>query len=146
MACGERGFEVEVRLQGEVDVGREAAVETLEATLRENLPPLLAAVRDSGHPVVWACDPMHGNTYTAPNGRKTRHFDDICREVEGFFGAHSQVGTWAGGIHIELTGEDRYRITMAVAGFGESDLELEEGKPVARSRGGTLSSNLRSNQ
>ena len=71
----------------------------------ERLPPLLRAVQESGHPVVWACDPMHGNTYTSGE-RKTRHFDDICREIEGFFVAHRAVGTWPGGIHLELTGED----------------------------------------
>jgi 3-deoxy-7-phosphoheptulonate synthase len=69
------------------------------------LPPLLQAVTDAGHPVVWACDPMHGNTYTA-NGRKTRHFDVILRELTGFFAAHHDAGTWPGGLHIELTGED----------------------------------------
>ncbi len=52
------------------------------------LPPLLRAVRDAGHPVVWACDPMHGNTFTAPSGRKTRHFDAVLSEIAGFFAAH----------------------------------------------------------
>ncbi|MEL6985520.1 MAG: 3-deoxy-7-phosphoheptulonate synthase class II, partial [Actinomycetota bacterium] len=75
-------------------------------TVTENLPPLLTAVRDSGHPVVWACDPMHGNTFTSETGHKTRHFDDVLAEVTGFFAAHRQAGTWAGGIHVELTGED----------------------------------------
>jgi 3-deoxy-7-phosphoheptulonate synthase len=69
------------------------------------LPPLLQAVTDAGHPVVWACDPMHGNTFTS-NGRKTRHFDEILRELTGFFAAHRDAGTWPGGIHVELTGED----------------------------------------
>jgi 3-deoxy-7-phosphoheptulonate synthase len=72
----------------------------------ELLPPLLEAVRDSGHPVVWACDPMHANTFTAPSGRKTRHFDAVLGEITGFFDAHAQVGTWPGGVHIELTGDD----------------------------------------
>ena len=72
----------------------------------EGLPPLLEAVRDAGHPVVWACDPMHGNTFTSESGRKTRHFEDVLREVSGFFDAHHQVGTWPGGIHVELTGEN----------------------------------------
>jgi 3-deoxy-7-phosphoheptulonate synthase len=72
----------------------------------ERLAPLLAAVRDAGHPVVWACDPMHGNTYTAPSGQKTRHFDAVMRELEGFFVAHRAVGTWPGGVHIELTGDN----------------------------------------
>jgi 3-deoxy-7-phosphoheptulonate synthase len=71
----------------------------------EHLPPLLRAVSGEGHPVVWACDPMHGNTFTA-NGRKTRHFDVILRELTGFFAAHHDAGTWPGGLHIELTGED----------------------------------------
>jgi 3-deoxy-7-phosphoheptulonate synthase len=70
------------------------------------LPPLLAAVRDAGHPVVWACDPMHGNTFTSDTGRKTRHFDDVMTEIAGFFAAHWAEGTWPGGVHIELTGED----------------------------------------
>jgi 3-deoxy-7-phosphoheptulonate synthase len=70
------------------------------------LPPLLAAVRDAGHPVVWACDPMHGNTFTSDTGRKTRHFDDVLAEIAGFFAAHWAEGTWPGGVHIELTGDD----------------------------------------
>lgn len=72
----------------------------------ECLTPLLEAVRDAGHPVVWACDPMHGNTFTAESGYKTRHFDDVLAEVSGFFAAHAAVGTWPGGIHVELTGDD----------------------------------------
>jgi 3-deoxy-7-phosphoheptulonate synthase len=77
------------------------------------LPPLLAAVRDAGHPVVWACDPMHGNTYTAEGGHKTRHFDQVLEEIGGFFAAHRQEGTWAGGIHVELTGDS---VTECVGG------------------------------
>ena len=69
------------------------------------LPPLLDAVQRSGHPVVWVCDPMHGNTFTE-KGRKTRHFDDILAELRGFFAAHRGAGTWPGGVHIELTGDD----------------------------------------
>jgi 3-deoxy-7-phosphoheptulonate synthase len=72
----------------------------------DSLRPLLAAVRDAGHPVVWACDPMHGNTFTAPSGRKTRHFDAILDEIRGFFAAHRAEGTWPGGVHVELTGDD----------------------------------------
>ena len=87
------------------------------------LPPLLAAVRDSGHPVVWACDPMHGNTYTSPGGRKTRSFDAILGEVEGFVRAHRAEGTWPGGIHVELTGDD---VTECVGGGDEiSDTDLD---------------------
>ena len=74
--------------------------------IAELLPPLLGAVSDAGHPVVWACDPMHGNTFTSASGKKTRHFEDVVREVAGFFEAHRSVGTWPGGIHVELTGDD----------------------------------------
>ncbi len=70
------------------------------------LPPLLEAVRQAGHPVVWACDPMHGNTYTSDTGHKTRHLDAIMTEVAAYFDAHRRVGTWPGGIHVELTGHD----------------------------------------
>jgi 3-deoxy-7-phosphoheptulonate synthase len=84
--------------------------------IETGLPPLLAAVRDAGHPVVWACDPMHGNTYTSPSGRKTRSLDSIMREVEGFVKAHHSEGTWPGGIHVELTGDD---VTECVGGGDE---------------------------
>ena len=72
----------------------------------ESLPPLVRAVRDAGYPVVWACDPMHGNTYEGASGRKTRHFDDVMAELEGFFAVHRAEGTWPGGVHVELTGDD----------------------------------------
>jgi 3-deoxy-7-phosphoheptulonate synthase len=92
--------------------------------LESALPPILEAVVGSGHPVVWACDPMHGNTFTNANGRKTRHFEDIVAEVEAFFAAHRAAGTWAGGIHVELTGEN---VTECLGG-GDSleDRHLED--------------------
>jgi 3-deoxy-7-phosphoheptulonate synthase len=91
--------------------------------IARTLPPLLSAVRDAGHPVVWACDPMHGNTYTSPSGRKTRSFDAILGEVEGFVQAHRAEGTWPGGIHIELTGDN---VTECVGGGDEiSDTDLD---------------------
>lgn len=80
------------------------------------LPPLLTAVADAGHPVVWACDPMHGNTFTSAGGRKTRRFDDILREIAGFFAAHESVGTWPGGVHVELTSDD---VTECLGGAEE---------------------------
>ena len=80
------------------------------------LRPLLRAVTDAGHPVVWACDPMHGNTYTASNGRKTRHFDAIVGEIAGFVRAHRAEGTWPGGIHVELTGDN---VTECLGGGDE---------------------------
>lgn len=74
--------------------------------VRDVLPAVVKAVEESGHKVVWQCDPMHGNTFTASNGYKTRHFDKIIDEVQGFFEVHRALGSHPGGIHIELTGED----------------------------------------
>lgn len=70
------------------------------------LPPLLRAVRDAGRTPVWCCDPMHGNTVTASNGYKTRDFGRILDEVRAFFTAHRQEGTYPGGLHFEMTGQD----------------------------------------
>ena len=85
-------------------------------TITDALPPLLRAVADAGHPVVWACDPMHGNTFTAPSGRKTRHFDAILDEIRGFFDSHRAEGTWPGGVHVELTGD---AVTECLGGADE---------------------------
>lgn len=63
----------------------------------QSLPPLVEAVEEAGHPVVWACDPMHGNTFTSDTGLKTRHFDDICSEINSFFEVHRALGTHPGG-------------------------------------------------
>jgi 3-deoxy-7-phosphoheptulonate synthase len=94
------------------------------ARVEERLRPLLRAVRDSGHPVVWTCDPMHGNTFSAPNGRKTRHFDHIVGEIAGFVRAHRAEGTWPGGIHVELTGEN---VTECLGGADAvSDADLDD--------------------
>ena len=92
--------------------------------VEDALRPLLAAVRDEGHPVVWACDPMHGNTFTSATGYKTRRFDDVLRELSGFFAAHGAEGTWPGGVHIELTGDD---VTECLGGAEEIlDAHLDE--------------------
>jgi 3-deoxy-7-phosphoheptulonate synthase len=74
--------------------------------VRSLLPPIVEAVQRAGHCVVWQCDPMHGNTEESPDGRKTRRFDRIMDEVEGFFEVHRQLGTHPGGIHVEHTGEN----------------------------------------
>lgn len=88
------------------------------------LPPLLRAVTDAGHPVVWECDPMHGNTFTSEGGRKTRHFDDVLSEIRGFFAVHRTEGTWPGGVHVELTGDD---VTECLGGVEDI---LEEHLPL----------------
>ncbi|ABI62318.1 3-deoxy-7-phosphoheptulonate synthase [Granulibacter bethesdensis] len=90
--------------------------------VRDRLPPLLRAVKRSGVPVVWVCDPMHGNTISTTSKVKTRNFDSILGEVRGFFDAHAQEGTWAGGIHVEMTGRD---VTECIGGahrLTETDL------------------------
>ncbi|HLI60739.1 MAG TPA: 3-deoxy-7-phosphoheptulonate synthase class II [Solirubrobacteraceae bacterium] len=74
--------------------------------VRDRLPPIVDAVTRSGHRVVWQCDPMHGNTEESPSGHKTRRFERIIDEVEGFFEVHQRLGTHPGGIHVEHTGED----------------------------------------
>jgi 3-deoxy-7-phosphoheptulonate synthase len=88
------------------------------------LRPLLRSVAKSGQPVVWAVDPMHGNTITSLGGRKTRRFDDILAELAGFFRAHRAEGTWPGGVHIELTGAD---VTECLGGGDEIlDAQLDD--------------------
>jgi 3-deoxy-7-phosphoheptulonate synthase len=88
------------------------------------LPELLEAVRESGHPVVWACDPMHGNTYTSPGGRKTRHFDHVLAEIREFFGVCRQEGVWPGGVHVELTGDNVTECLGGTEEVLENQLEL----------------------
>ncbi|MDQ4133935.1 MAG: 3-deoxy-7-phosphoheptulonate synthase class II [Actinomycetota bacterium] len=92
--------------------------------VEELLPPLVRAVERSGHPVVWACDPMHGNTFQSVSGRKTRDFEDIITEIKTFFAVHRAEGTWPGGVHVELTGED---VTECLGGSKRvSDDQLDE--------------------
>ena len=74
--------------------------------LSQCLPALLKAVRRAGRTPVWCCDPMHGNTVTSASGYKTRDFDRILHELRGFFEAHAQEGTYPGGLHFEMTGQD----------------------------------------
>ena len=81
--------------------------------VRAGLPPLLKAVKASGAKVVWCCDPMHGNTVKASSGYKTRRVGDVMAEVRGFFDAHDEVGTYPGGVHFEMTGQN---VTECVGG------------------------------
>ena len=92
------------------------------ALVEEKLPPLLRAVDRAGRKVTWLCDPMHGNTFTSDSGHKTRDFADVLDEVTGFFEAHRAAGTWAGGVHVELTGDDVTECTGGSQGLQEHDL------------------------
>jgi len=74
--------------------------------IRDGLPNLIEKVTAAGLEVAWVCDPMHGNTFEASTGYKTREFDDVIDEVRGFFEVHRSLGTWPGGLHVELTGDD----------------------------------------
>jgi 3-deoxy-7-phosphoheptulonate synthase len=92
--------------------------------VERRLPPLIRAVQRQGRHVVWACDPMHGNTITSASGYKTRPFDRILAEVRGFFAVHKAEGTHAGGVHIEMTGREVTECTggaQAITDDGLSD-------------------------
>jgi 3-deoxy-7-phosphoheptulonate synthase len=107
------------RVPGRLTLISRMGADKVEDTLR----PLLRVVRDSGHPVVWACDPMHGNTFTSANGLKTRQFEDIVTEIAGFVRAHKAEGTWPGGIHVELTGDNVTECLGGADAVGVEDLD-----------------------
>ena len=90
--------------------------------IEKGLPPLVRAVQREGRPVVWSCDPMHGNVVKAANGYKTRPFDRILAEVRGFFAVHRAEGTHGGGIHIEMTGQNVTECTGGAIDVTEQSL------------------------
>jgi 3-deoxy-7-phosphoheptulonate synthase len=90
--------------------------------IEAGLPPLVRAVKASGHPVLWSCDPMHGNVVKAASGYKTRPFDRILSEVRGFFAVHRAEGTYGGGIHIEMTGQNVTECTGGAVDVTEQSL------------------------
>ncbi len=107
------------KLDPEREPGRLTFITRMGAgKIRDALPPLLEAVRDSGALPLWVTDPMHGNGITSATGYKTRRFDDVVDEVRGFFEAHRAAGTFPGGIHVELTGDD---VTECLGGSEEID-------------------------
>nr|WP_279536368.1 3-deoxy-7-phosphoheptulonate synthase class II [Nocardioides ochotonae] len=89
--------------------------------IRDGLPQIVEKVTAEGVQVAWVCDPMHGNTFEASSGYKTRRLEDVVEEVQGFFDVHRSLGTWPGGLHVELTGDD---VTECVGG-GEDLLEMD---------------------
>jgi 3-deoxy-7-phosphoheptulonate synthase len=90
--------------------------------IESRLPAMIETVRASGVPVLWVCDPMHGNTETTSSGRKTRRFENIVAELESAFRVHQEMGSHLGGVHFELTGEDVTECTGGARGLGEDDL------------------------
>ncbi len=102
------------RLNPDNEAGRLTFITRFGASrIRDGLPTLIEKVSAAGVQVAWVCDPMHGNTFEASSGYKTRNFDDVIAEVQGFFDVHRSLGTWPGGVHVELTGDD---VTECVGG------------------------------
>jgi len=101
-------------LNPENEAGRLTLITRMGADKVEaKLPPIIRAVEREGRKVVWCCDPMHGNTHTSSIGYKTRSFDRILAEVKAFFAVHEAEGTYAGGVHFEMTGQD---VTECIGG------------------------------
>ena len=88
----------------------------------EQLPALVRAVKREGKQVIWSCDPMHGNTIASASGYKTRPFDRILQEVKAFFAVHAAEGTYAGGVHLEMTGKDVTECTGGARAISDEDL------------------------
>ncbi len=86
------------------------------------LPAMVRAVKREGRNVVWSCDPMHGNTISSVTGYKTRPFDQILKEVRAFFQVHAAEGTYAGGVHLEMTGQNVTECTGGARAISEEDL------------------------
>ena len=102
------------KLNPENEPGRLTFITRMGAgKIRDLLPNLVEKVTAAGIQVAWVCDPMHGNTWEASSGYKTRSFEDVIHEVQGFFDVHHALGTWPGGVHVELTGDD---VTECVGG------------------------------
>jgi 3-deoxy-7-phosphoheptulonate synthase len=93
-----------------------------EDKVLDALPNLVTSVTNEGHKVVWICDPMHGNTFTSESGLKTRNFDSILSEIEKYFSVHKECGTWPGGVHLELTGDNVTECLGGSDNIEDSDL------------------------
>jgi 3-deoxy-7-phosphoheptulonate synthase len=111
------------RLDPDLEPGRLTIITRMGAgRIRDVLPGIVRAVEDSGRKVAWVCDPMHGNTFETSLGYKTRAFSQVVDEVNGFFDVHEALGTWPGGVHIELTGDDVTECVGGVHELAEADL------------------------
>jgi 3-deoxy-7-phosphoheptulonate synthase len=91
-------------------------------SIEEHLPDMIRTVQETGSPVLWVCDPMHGNTESTADGVKTRRFDNIVKEVEAAFRVHAAHGSYLGGVHLELTGENVTECTGGARGLTDGDL------------------------
>ena len=91
-------------------------------SIEKALPELIRAVRETGSPVLWVCDPMHGNTESTADGTKTRRFDKVVSELEAAFRIHKSQGSYLGGVHLELTGENVTECTGGARGLTDADL------------------------
>lgn len=116
-----------LRLLDTLNPAREAGRMTLITRfgydkIERGLPTLVRAVEREGHPLVWSCDPMHGNVIKTDNGYKTRPFERILAEVKGFFAVHRAEGTYGGGIHIEMTGQNVTECTGGAVDVTQMDL------------------------
>ncbi|MFD7099774.1 3-deoxy-7-phosphoheptulonate synthase [Streptomyces xanthophaeus] len=113
------------RLDPDHQPGRLVLISRMGAdAVRSLLPPLVEEVAGLGHPVVWVCDPVHGNTYTSATGHKTRHVDVVGEEIRGFFAAVRAARGWPGGIHLEATPADVTECVGGAPGVAEHDLPL----------------------
>jgi 3-deoxy-7-phosphoheptulonate synthase len=112
-------------LNPESEAGRIVLIHRMGAAeIEAKLPPLIKAVQDTGSPVLWICDPMHGNTETTASGIKTRRFRNIMAEMETAIELHHQHGSHLGGAHLELTGENVTECTGGARNLDEADLKL----------------------
>ncbi|GAB5387180.1 MAG: 3-deoxy-7-phosphoheptulonate synthase class II [Alphaproteobacteria bacterium] len=110
-------------LNPEDEAGRITLITRMGAdTIAEGLPPLIERIKEEGRTVIWSCDPMHGNTIKAESGYKTRPFNRVLAEVQGFFNVHQQMGTHPGGVHLELTGQDVTECTGGAQAISDSAL------------------------
>lgn len=110
-------------LNPENEPGRLTLISRMGASkVAEFLPPLVRTVKEAGREVVWSCDPMHGNIVKSPNGFKTRKFVDILGEVRHFFQIHKAEGTYGGGVHFEMTGQDVTECLGGAQAISELDL------------------------
>ena len=132
-STADNALELADRLDPDHESGRITFITRMGAgKVRDVLPDIVAKVTASGRQVAWVCDPMHGNTFEARNGYKTRAFSDVMAELNGFFDVHEELGTWPGGVHVELTGDDVTESARVAVTTGRGDLRAGTTLSVTR--------------